>query len=78
MKAIILSFVLNFTAFLFLGSCTSMFGRGPTAVQPVHYVMTLHGVRGNEVSFGDFHSLIKNHLEKVDPTYKVILTGITL
>lgn len=34
--------------------------------------MTLHGVRGNEVSFGDFHELIKKHLEKIDPSFEVI------
>ena len=34
--------------------------------------MTLHGVRGTETAFGDFHALIKMHLEKIDPSFDVV------
>ncbi len=47
------------------------------AALPKHYVMTLHGVRGNAQSYGQFHELIKTHLEKVDPTYEVIPLNYT-
>ncbi len=45
--------------------------------KPKHYIMTLHGIRGNAVSFGDFHTLIKSHLEKIDPGYEVVPLNIT-
>jgi hypothetical protein len=46
-------------------------------IKPKHYIITLHGIRGNDKSFGDFHSLIKSHLEKINPTYEVIPLNIT-
>lgn len=60
--------------------CTSFFKRGPSSAEtskPKHYIMTLHGVRGNEVSYGDFHKIVKAHLEKIDPTYEVIPINMT-
>lgn len=66
---------------LFIGlSCTSSQKRDPaqtTAVKPKHYIMTLHGVRGDEKAFGDFHSLIKKHLEQIDPGIEVIPLNMT-
>jgi hypothetical protein len=42
------------------------------AIKPRHLIVTLHGVRGTEKSFGlEFHKIIKNHLETVDPNYEV-------
>lgn len=73
MKAIVLCLL---TSVLF-ASCSSLFNRAPSSAKHIHYIMTLHGVRGNELSFGDFHSLIKTHLEKVDPGYRVIPLNIT-
>jgi Putative serine esterase (DUF676) len=59
--------------------CSTFFKRTPAnmAALPKHYVMTLHGVRGNEQSYGQFHELIKTHLEKVDPNYEVIPLNYT-
>lgn len=61
------------TLFLVTG-CSTFFKRTPAqlAELPKHYVMTLHGVRGNENSYGDFHSLIKTHLDKIDPSFETI------
>jgi hypothetical protein len=59
--------------------CSTFFKRKPAnmAALPKHYIMTLHGVRGNAQSYGQFHELIKTHLEKVDPTYEVIPLNYT-
>lgn len=64
---------------LFTTGCSTFFKRTPAsnAALPKHYVMTLHGVRGNEKSYGQFHELIKAHLEKVDPAYEVIPLNFT-
>lgn len=63
----------------FTTGCSTFFKRTPAqiAALPKHYVMTLHGVRGNEASYGQFHELIKTHLEKVDPSYEVIPLNFT-
>lgn len=61
-------------------NCTSQQKRESAAAKeakPKHYIMTLHGIRGNSVSFGDFHTLIKTHLEKIDPAYEVVPLNIT-
>lgn len=64
---------------LFTGGCSTFFKRTPAqiAALPKHYVMTLHGVRGNEQSYGQFHEVIKTHLEKIDPSYEVIPLNFT-
>lgn len=57
-------------AVVFTTGCMSVFKRN--SAQNIekykHYIMTLHGVRGNNQSFGDFNSLIKMHLEKAGST----------
>lgn len=64
---------------LIILGCSNFQKRDPAQAQvkPKHYVMTLHGIRGNEVSFGDFHALIKTHLEKIDPGYEVVPVNMT-
>ena len=57
--------------------CSSLVKRNPSAIIGKHYIITLHGVRGNEASFGDFHSLIKLHLEQTDSAYTVVPLNIT-
>ncbi len=72
-----------FTSILVLSglffSCSSSQKResANTLPKPKHYIMTLHGIRGNDVSFGDFHNLIKTHLEKIDPGYEVVPLNLT-
>lgn len=60
-------------ACFYLTSCTWSGIRTPssTEVKGRHIIVTLHGVRGNDVSYGDFHSIIKGNLEKLDPSYSV-------
>ena len=67
----VLSFIWIVGVTLILG-CSSQPKRLPSALTGKHYVVTLHGLRGDGTSFGDFHSLIKLHLEKVDPGYTVV------
>lgn len=63
---------------LSLAGCSSLFTRNPAAAgKPRHFIMTLHGVRGNAQSFGEFHQIIKKHLEAVDPTYEVVPLNYT-
>jgi hypothetical protein len=74
MRILSLLFCLILTA-----SCSSLFKRRPSSTdiqKPKHYIMTLHGVRGTETAFGDFHQLIKMHLEKIDPNYEVVPLNI--
>lgn len=64
----------------FTTGCSSFFKRNPAisdAEKHKHYVMTLHGVRGNAESYGDFHELVKSHLNQVDPAYDVVPLNIT-
>ncbi|MBY0554833.1 hypothetical protein K2P97_09910 [bacterium] len=58
-------------ACFYLTSCTWSGIRTPSSVKGRHIIVTLHGVRGNDVSYGDFHSIIKGNLEKLDSSYSV-------
>ncbi len=63
---------------LLTAACSGLLKRAPNAaITGKHYIMTLHGVRGTEQSFGDFHSLIKLHLEQIDPAYVVVPINMT-
>ncbi|HPI39924.1 MAG TPA: hypothetical protein PLJ21_03920 [Pseudobdellovibrionaceae bacterium] len=42
-----------------------------------HYVITLHGVRGNEQSYGDFHKIVKQNLQTIDPLFEVVTINWT-
>ncbi len=66
-------------ALFFATGCSTFFKRTPAqiAALPKHYILTLHGVRGNEASYGQFHELIKLHLEKIDPSFEVIPLNLT-
>lgn len=57
---------------MYLTSCTWSGVRSPAAEKKGrHFVITLHGVRGNDKSYGDFHSIIRQNLEKIDSGYAV-------
>jgi hypothetical protein len=60
------------SALFFLNACVTTAPRTPAGSRGRHVVLTLHGVRGTEESFGHFHPIIKSHLEKVDPGYEII------
>ena len=67
-----MKYVIYLCCLMYLTSCTWSGVRTPATEQKGrHYVITLHGVRGNDKSYGDFHSIIKQNLEKVDPGYVV-------
>lgn len=59
-------------AFLYLTSCTSGVRTPNSAPKPRHIVITLHGVRGNAESYGKFHEIIRENLEKLDAAYDVV------
>ena len=40
------------------------------ARKPIHHIITLHGVRGNKESFGDFHKYVGNVLGKINNSYE--------
>ncbi len=57
---------------LFIASCATTGRRSPSSdPRPRHYVITLHGVRGNEESYGKFHEIVTRNLEDIDPSYRV-------
>ncbi|AZZ38060.1 hypothetical protein CIK05_15040 [Bdellovibrio sp. qaytius] len=59
-------------------SCQSLnkwFSREPaaeTARTAKHYIFTVHGLAGNETTFGSLLPTLKTHLEYADPKYEVI------
>lgn len=73
-----LSIIITGTLLMATG-CSTFFKRDPAQARGSHkhYIMTLHGVRGNENSYGEFHELAKLHLEKIDPSYEVIPLNLT-
>ncbi len=67
-----MKFFIYICGFLYLTSCTSPGVRAPAADKKGrHFVITLHGVRGNDKSYGDFHKIVKQNLEKLDAGYTV-------
>ncbi len=58
---------------IFITSCVSKNARNPSSVdaKPKHYVITLHGLRGNDQSYGEIHQIVKNNIEKINPSYDV-------
>lgn len=56
-------------------SLTKWFSREPAQFQPQsakHYIFTVHGLAGNEATFGSLLPTLKNHLEYADPKYEVV------
>ena len=56
-------------------SLTKWFSREPASGQPAqakHYIFTVHGLAGNDTTFGSLLPILKNHLEYVDPKYEVV------
>lgn len=75
MKSIVTLLVLVCAAVI--TACTSESVREPSSqsidaqAKPTHYVITLHGVRGNLESYGEFHEFVSGVLEKIDPSMQV-------
>jgi hypothetical protein len=66
---------------LAVAACNSTNGgyRKPasSSVRPVHYVVTVHGVRGTAQSFGAFHEIVKPTLERINPNHEVVAVNWT-
>ncbi|OFZ30183.1 MAG: hypothetical protein A2622_10070 [Bdellovibrionales bacterium RIFCSPHIGHO2_01_FULL_40_29] len=78
MKLIPALYAMIALTFLITTTGCSSFKRNPASdTVGKHYIMTLHGVRGNEQSYGQFHEVIEAHLEKIDPAYDVVPLNIT-
>lgn len=62
-----------FSTILMLNSCTSSSVRAPSSssgAKPIHWVITLHGVRGNAESYGEFHEYAADVLSQIDSKYE--------
>lgn len=72
-------FSFSFSVFLLISvGCTNLVvKRNPDSMSARHIIVTIHGVRGTDKSFGAFHSIVKEHLEKADPYYQVIPINYT-
>lgn len=64
--------LLSCSLFLLLSSCSILGDRQPSGQYQwkKHYVITMHGVRGNAESYGEFHQYVGDVLKKVDPSYE--------
>jgi len=65
--------LLLFVSLLLVVSSCSIFGsRQPSGNYhwKKHYIITMHGVRGNAESYGEFHQYVGGVLKKIDPSYE--------
>ncbi|MES2803010.1 MAG: hypothetical protein V4654_11000 [Bdellovibrionota bacterium] len=69
--------LLLLTLALFITSCSYLGLRSPSSTTKKHYIITLHGVRGNAESYGDFHSYVGKTLKEIDPAYEYELFNWT-
>lgn len=69
--------LLSLTLALFITSCSYLGLRGPSSTTKKHYIITLHGVRGNAESYGEFHQFVGQTLKQIDPTYEYVLHNWT-
>ena len=65
-----LKLLLLLTLALFITSCSYLGLRGPSSTTKKHYIITMHGVRGNAESYGDFHQYVGKTLKEIDPAYE--------
>lgn len=65
-------FLLSFLAI----ACSALPSRNPAATQRArHIIITVHGISGNEQTWGEFAPATKQYLEKVDPRYEVLISN---
>ena len=69
--------LLMLTLALFITSCSYLGLRGPSSTTKKHYIITLHGVRGNAESYGEFHQFVGQTLKQIDPTYEYVVHNWT-
>lgn len=70
-------FVILASVFLSVSCTHTPVARAPGSTPARHIIITIHGVRGTDKSFGAFHAIVKDHLEKADPNYKVLTINYT-
>ncbi|MEZ0392434.1 MAG: hypothetical protein ACAH59_09475, partial [Pseudobdellovibrionaceae bacterium] len=60
---------------LFVASCTFAPNRTPAnSEKPRHVIFTIHGISGNQNTWGYFAPATKEFLGKLDPNYEVIVS----
>lgn len=60
-------------------SCSTFFHRTPASTdqnyKPRHVIITVHGLSGNALTWGDFEPITKNYLSLINPDYEVIVSN---
>lgn len=69
--------LLSLALVAFISSCSYLGLRSPSSTTKKHYIITMHGVRGNAESYGEFHQFVGDTLKQVDPAYDYVLFNWT-
>lgn len=69
--------LLSLALVAFISSCSYLGLRSPSSTTKKHYIITMHGVRGNAESYGDFHTYVGKTLKEIDPAYEYELFNWT-
>lgn len=61
---------LSLLTLIILTACQHIGYRTPSNEQkPIHFIFTVHGISGNEKTFGDLPLVLKTHLDRLVPAY---------
>lgn len=69
--------LLSLALVAFISSCSYLGLRSPSSTTKKHYVITMHGVRGNAESYGEFHQFVGETLKQIDPSYEYVIHNWT-
>lgn len=69
--------LLSLVLVAFISSCSYLGLRSPSSMTKKHYIITMHGVRGNAESYGEFHQFIGQTLKEIDPAYEYVIHNWT-
>ncbi|WP_409478254.1 hypothetical protein [Pseudobdellovibrio sp. HCB154] len=69
--------LLSLVLVAFISSCSYLGLRSPSSTTKKHYIITMHGVRGNAESYGEFHQFVGDTLKQIDPAYEYVLFNWT-
>ncbi len=69
--------LLSLALVAFISSCSYLGLRSPSSTTKKHYIITMHGVRGNAESYGEFHQFVGQTLKQIDPTYEYVVFNWT-
>lgn len=60
-------------------SCSTFFNRKPANIgannKPRHVIITVHGLSGNALTWGDFGPITKNYLSAINPEFDVVVSN---